>query len=88
MNGDERSSGEQYPGPEPSRSREQSCDPAAAAGEHEHGRLDRGEPAGGADETVEVGQAAASYGARLGRRDTSPDKDEDVESAVEPAGSD
>jgi hypothetical protein len=75
------------PGPEGSESGEQHSDRAAAPGEHGHGRRDRGEPAGGADETVEVGQAAASFGPRLGRRDAAPDKDEDVGSAVEPAGS-
>jgi hypothetical protein len=88
MSSDERSSGEQYPGPEPSESSEQSSDRAAAPGNHPHGPRRDGEPPGGTDETVEVGQAAASFGPRLGRGDAAPGKDEDVESAVEPAGSD
>jgi hypothetical protein len=87
MSFDERSAGEQYPGPKDSESGEQPSNPASAAGEHGHGRRDRGEPAGGADETVEVGQVAASFGPRLGRRDAAPDKDEDVGSAVESTGS-
>jgi hypothetical protein len=87
MGSDERSSGEQYPGPEPSESSEQSSDPAAAPGEHGHGPRGDRESAGGTDETVEVGQAAASFGPRLARRDAAPGKDEDVEPA-EPAASD
>jgi hypothetical protein len=74
MSSDERSSGEQYPGPEPSRSSEQPSDSEAAPGES-GGRRDS-EPVGGADETVVVGEAVASFGLRLGRRDAATEKDE------------
>jgi hypothetical protein len=89
MSLDERSSGEQYPGPKPSESGGQSSDREAAPDEHGHGpRGDREPNADGADETVEVGEAAASFGPRLGRPDAMPEKDEHVEPPVEPAGSD
>jgi hypothetical protein len=74
MSSDERSSGEQYPGPEPSRSSEHPSDPEAVPDEP-GGRRDS-EPVGGADEIVEVGEAVASFGPRLGRRDAATEKDE------------
>jgi hypothetical protein len=89
MSLDERSSGEQYPGPKPSESGGQSSDREAAPDEHGHGpRGDREPNADGADETVEVGEAAESFRPRLGRPDAMPEKDEHVEPPVEPAGSD
>jgi hypothetical protein len=65
MGSDERSSGEQYPGPEPAKSSEEPPDAVdAAPGEHTRGR---GKPTDGADETVEPGDAVASFGPRLGQ---------------------
>ena len=74
MSSDERSSGEPYPGPDPSRSREQASETDAAPGEAGRGRRDR-EPIGGADEAVEVGVAVASFGPRLGRPDAATEED-------------
>jgi hypothetical protein len=69
MSSDERSSGEPYPGPDPSRSSEQASETDAAPGEAGRGRRDH-EPVGGVDEAVEVGVAVASYGPRLGEGHT------------------
>jgi hypothetical protein len=65
MGSDERSSGEQYPGPEPTKSSEEPPDAVdAAPGEHTRGR---GQPTDGADGSVQLGDAVASFGPRLGR---------------------
>jgi hypothetical protein len=74
MSSDERSSGEPYPGPDPSRSSEQASETDAVPGEAGRGRRDR-EPVGGADEAVEVGVAVASYGPRLGHGHTATEED-------------
>jgi hypothetical protein len=86
MNSDERSSGEPYPGPEPSESSEQSSESATLPGERERGQGDR-EPPSGVDEIGEVGEAAASFGPRLGRRYAGTEA-ENAEPAVEPPSSD
>jgi hypothetical protein len=94
MSSDERSPGEQYPGPEPAKSTGKPPDAAdaadAAPAEHGRGR-GRGGPAHGADETVEAGDAVASFGPRLGRaKDAqgSYDKGEDRDSPAKTDGPD